>query len=77
MPKGNKMQDIRQSIIEKVKEARAHKEAMPVGCEHSWGLFKETAKRDNPSFKGNGAYFITKGCAKCHKKIRTDYRVER
>ena len=70
------MQDIRQSIIEKVTEARAHKEAVPVGCEHSWQLFRETVRTDNSSFKGSGAHFIVKGCTKCHKKIRANYKVE-
>ena len=71
------MQDIRQSIIEKVTEARAHKEAMPVGCEHTWKLFKETIRLDNSSFKGSGAYFTVKACTKCHKKIRNSYIIER
>ncbi len=53
-------------------------------CEHEWKLFKQTIEQERtPSQEAKGyfykrgrAYFIVKGCIKCHIKRNINMRIE-
>lgn len=53
-------------------------------CDHEWQRYKETIvpARSDENIKAGSvytkgqAYFITMGCAKCHKKRRISMKVE-
>jgi len=68
------IQNIRQSLVEKIKIARLTKTKILVKCEHEYIIIKEAVRADNDEFKGS-AIFTIKKCMKCDDKKIIDYKV--
>lgn len=67
--------EARERLVERVKLAKISKDKTQTQkeCDHDFETFKETI-RSNTTFSRT-AYFIVKGCVKCHFKFRIDYKI--
>ena len=68
--------------IEAVRKSNIASKATESVCEHAWKTYSmrvhpHRANDKQPQFLGQGAYFVTRGCTKCHAKHHIDYVVER
>lgn len=68
--------------IKAVHAANIASKATDSPCEHDWQTYMMRvhpyrAHDKQPPFLGKGAYFVTRGCTKCHVKRHIDYVVER